>query len=167
MKNINLILLIGLSALASGCATKEQTTSYWTEKGGIAEVHHIRRTQTGTIDQTEKLSEKPLTTTQLAALNLPDGHRYYRVTLLDEKTWEKPPAKSTDGLKKKDVPSEKDKLSEVSRKLDDLRSQVKNVVAQNQRLQDQINNASTQQPVEQGSQQQTAQDNPDAPKLSQ
>jgi hypothetical protein len=167
MRTIHRTIIIGLTAFASGCATKEQTTAYWTEKGGIAVVHHVRQTHDGTIDQAEKLTEQTLTTAQMAALNLPDGHRYYGVTLLAEKTVEKPPPKSTDGLKKKDVPLEKDKLSEVSRKLEDLRSQVKNVVARNQRLQDQINNASTQSPVQQDPQQQTARDNADAPRLSQ
>jgi hypothetical protein len=163
MRTIHRTIIIGLTALASGCATKEQTTTYWTEKSGIVVVHHV----VGKVDSIETLSEKPLTSDEAAASDLPKG-KYFKVV---ESHVDAPakPSKASDAKPTKEAKKDSDgpKLAQVTGQIQDLRREIASVVAQNQRLQDQINNASTQQPVQQGPQPQTAQDNPDAPKLSQ
>jgi outer membrane murein-binding lipoprotein Lpp len=162
MRRLNITLTAGACAcaLVAGCTTTTKQTTYWTEKSGIVTVHHV----VGKVDQAEKLTEKRLTKEEIAAYKLPKG-TYFRVESeqIDTPTTS---AEAEPKAKTKDTESgaSNDRIAE---KIDDLRREVQTVVAQNQRLQDQINNASTQQPVQQGSQQRTAQDNLDAPKLSQ
>jgi hypothetical protein len=163
MRRLNITLTAGACAcalVASCTTTTTKQTTYWTEKSGIATVHHV----VGKVDQAEKLTEKRLTKEEIAAYKLPKG-TYFRVESEQIVT---PTASAEAEPKAKTKATESgasnDRLAE---KIDELRREVQTVVAQNQRLQEQINNASTQQPVQQGSQQQTAQDNPDAPKLSQ
>jgi len=81
--------VVSLTAVAfSGCATKE--TTYWEHgKKGTVIVHHVRKTQNGTSDRTEKLTTKVIEPGQIHVYDLgrlPDGnggmaeaHRYYRV----------------------------------------------------------------------------------------
>ena len=123
-------------------------------------VHHV----VGKVDQAEKLTEKRLTKEEIAAYRLPKG-TYFRV---ESEHIDAPTASAEAEPKAKTKGTESGPSNDrIAEKIDELRREVQTVVAQNQRLQDQINNASTQQPVQQGSQPQTAQDNPDAPKLSQ
>jgi hypothetical protein len=156
MRKLNAIIVVGAFALVASCTTTAKQTTYWTEKSGIVTVHHV----IGKVDQAEKLTEKRLTKEEIAAYKLPKG-TYFRVESehIDAPTAS---AEAEPKAKTKDTVSN-DRIAE---KIDDLRREIASVVAQNQRLQDKINNATTQQPV-QGSQQQTAQDTPDAPKLSQ
>ena len=154
------ILVIGLSVLASGCATTTKQTTYWTQKSGMATVHHVN----GKVDQAEKLTEKRLTKEEIAAYKLPKG-TYFKV---DSEQIVTPTASVKAEPKAKAKATESGETNDrIAEKIDELRRQVQTVVAQNQRLQDQIKNASTQPPVPQGSPQQTVQENPDAPKLSQ
>jgi hypothetical protein len=60
--NINRSIIIAVCGLVASCSTAKQTT-YWTEKSGIAVVHRV----VGTVDTTEKLSEKRLTTDETEA----------------------------------------------------------------------------------------------------
>jgi len=113
----------------------------------------------------EKLTEKQLTDDEATSAGLPKG-KYFKVVSAQ--------AQVTPVARVKTEPKAKPKATEsgpsndrIAAKIDELRREVQTVVAQNQRLQDEIKNASTQQPVQQGSQPQTVQDNPDAPKLSQ
>ncbi|SRR5258708_2438235 len=156
MRKLNAIIVVGACALVASCTTTTKQTTYWTEKSGIVTVHHV----VGKVDQAEKLTEKRLTKEEIAAYKLPKG-TYFRVESehIDAPTAS---AEAEPKAKTKDTASN-DRIAE---KIDDLRREVQTVVAQNQRLQDQINNASTQQHVQQDSQQ-TAQEDPDAPKLSQ
>ncbi len=154
------ILVIGLSVLASGCTTTTKQTTYWTEKSGIATVHHVN----GKVDQAEKLTEKRLTKEEIAAYKLPKG-TYFKV---DSEQIVIPATSAEAEPKAKPKATESGASNDrIAEKIDELRREVQTVVAQNQRLQEQINNATTQPPVPQGSQQQTVQENPDAPKLSQ
>jgi len=155
------ILVIGLTALAAGCASNQSGTTYWTQKSGVAVVHHV----VGKTDTMEKLTEKQLTDDEATSAGLPKG-KYFKVVSAQ--------AQVTPVARVKTEPKAKPKATEsgpsndrIAAKIDELRREVQTVVAQNQRLQDEIKNASTQQPVQQGSQPQTVQDNPDAPKLSQ
>jgi len=158
MRKLNAIIVVGACALVASCTTTTKQTTYWTEKSGIVTVHHV----IGKVDQAEKLTEKRLTKEEIAAYKLQKG-TYFRVESehIDAPTAS---AEAEPKAKTKDTQSEASN-DRIAEKIDDLRREVQTVVAQNQRLQDQINNASTQQPVQQP-QQQTAQDNPDAPKLS-
>src|SRR5580692_4445088 len=73
---LNLTAFIALTALASGCAEKEQTeATYWTQKSGVIVVHHIK----GKVDSTEKLSEKQLTADEISARGLTKGQKYFEV----------------------------------------------------------------------------------------
>jgi len=158
MRRLNITLTAGACActLVAGCTTT--TTTYWTEKSGIVTVHHV----VGKVDQAEKLTEKRLTKEETAAYKLPKG-TYFRV---ESEHIDAPTASAEAEPKAKTKNTESGASNDrIAEKIDDLRREVQTVVAQNQRLQEQINNASTQQPVQQGPQPQ--QDNPDAPKLSQ
>jgi hypothetical protein len=163
MRRLNITLTAGACAcalVASCTTTTTKQTTYWTEKSGIATVHHV----VGKVDQAEKLTEKRLTKEEIAAYKLPKG-TYFRVESEQIVT---PTASAEAEPKAKTKGTESGPSNDrIAEKIDELRREVQTVVAQNQRLQEQINNASTQQPVQQGPQPQTAQDNPDAPKLSQ
>jgi hypothetical protein len=159
MRIINWSLVIGLTALASGCATTKQVTeAYWTEKSGIAVVHHV----SGKVDSIEKLSEKPLTSDEVDAANLPKG-KYFKVV---ESHVDAPvkPIKANDSNPKKDAKKDSDgsKLEEVTSQLHDLKGQVAAVAAQNKRLQEQINSSPAPQPTQPEPQQEA-----DAPRISQ
>ena len=162
MRRLNITLKAGACActLVAGCTTTTKQTTYWTEKSGIVTVHHV----VGKVDQAEKLTEKRLTKEEIAAYKLPKG-TYFRV---ESEQIDTPTASAEAEPKAKTKGTESGASNDrIAEKIDELRREVQTVVAQNQRLQEQINNASTQQPVQQGPQPQTAQDNPDAPKLSQ
>jgi hypothetical protein len=159
------ILIIGLSVLMFGCQTAPKQTTYWTEKSGIATVHHV----VGAVDQTETLTKKQLTKDEVAACKLPKG-KYFRVESehFDPRTASSTAeAKGTQAAKAEPAAKTKDaeagpSYDRMAQKIDDLRREVQTVTAQNRRLQEQINASAQQKSVEQ-----TAQENPDAPRLSQ
>src|SRR5271166_704379 len=139
MRKLIAAIVVGACALVASCATSTKQTTYWTEKSGIATVHHV----VGKVDQAEKLTEKRLTKEEIAAYKLPKG-TYFRVESEQIVT----PTASAEA-----EPKAKTKGTESG--------------PSNDRIAEKINNASTQQPVQQGPQPQTPQDNPAAPKLSQ
>jgi hypothetical protein len=128
-------LLIGLSILASGCATKEPETTYWTQKSGVVVVHHV---QDG-VDHIEKLSEQKLTDGDVQAQNLPKG-KYFKVVETEQHV--APPAKHAESDAPKTMRQGIDgaKLAEVSQQIRELKSKISEVVAENQRLQGEIRN---------------------------
>ena len=126
---MRMLLLFGLIALVSGCATKQAATTYWTTKGGVVVVHHI----VGKLDTTEKLEQKQLSKDKLKAVDLPKGN-YFEVVEGHDQVISRPavpPKKNTETTKK-------DNLAEVTSQIRDLKRQVQAVQAQNQRLQDQL-----------------------------
>ena len=163
------ILVIGLSVLTFGCQTAPKQTTYWTEKSGIVTVHHV----VGAVDQTETLTKKQLTKEEVAAYKLPKG-KYFRVESehIDPRTASSTAeAKGTQSAKAEPAAKTKDAETGTSNdrmaeKIDDLRREVQTVAVQNRRLQEQIN-ASTQQSAQPASQEQTAQQDQDAPRMSQ
>jgi len=142
---MRMLLLFGLIALVSGCATKQAATTFWTTKGGVVVVHHV----VGKLDTTEKLEQKRLSEDRLKAVSLPKGNYFEVVEGHDEvinRSASVPPKKNTEKPKKDD-------LTEVSEQLRALKNQVKTVEAENQRLQDEMNapegqKAAQEQPVE-------------------
>ena len=166
-----LLLLAGLVAF-SGCETKQASTTYWTTKAGIVTVHHV----VGTVDQTEKLTQKRLTNEEIAAYKLPKG-TYFKVEPENSDspvTAAKAEAKGTtkDAQSAKAEPKAKAKDAEsgasndrIAEKIDALKREVETVAAENRRLQDQIT-ASAAQAAPQD-RQQTVQQDTDAPRLSQ
>ena len=151
------ILVIGLTALAAGCASNQSGTTYWTQKSGVVVVHHV----VGTTDTMEKLNEKQLTDDEVKSAGLPKG-KYFKVVSAQAQVTPVAPVKAEPKGTESGPSNDR-----IAAKIDELRREVQTVVAQNQRLQEQINNVSTQPPVPQGPQPQTAPENPDAPKLSQ
>ena len=125
-----MLLLFGLIAL-SGCTTKQSGMTYWTTKRGVAVVHHV----VGKLDTTEKLEQKHLSEDKLKAVDLPKGN-YFEVVedhgQVISRAASVPPEKNTEKPKK-------DSLAKLSEQLRALKSQVKTVEAENQRLQDEMN----------------------------
>jgi hypothetical protein len=128
MKLLNVILA---GCLLAGCATKQASTTYWTEKAGVAVVHHV----VGKTDTMEKLTEKQMTDDEVKSASLPKG-KYFKV--VDAQGKVAPAATPSAPAKKVDV-EKKDSLTEVSEQLRALKNQVKTVEAENQRLQDEMN----------------------------
>jgi hypothetical protein len=158
MRGIHWSLLISVATIASGCATKEKATTYWTEKSGIAVVHHI----VGKVDNIEKLSEKPLRADQVDSYNLPKGKKYFTVV---ESHSDVPKATPTPEPKKDDKKeSTGSKLADVTSQLHDLKRQISDVAEENKRLQEQLA-AGQQQAQPEAPQQQT--ENADSPHMSQ
>jgi len=125
------LLLFGLIALVSGCATKPAATTYWTTKGGVVVVHHV----VGKLDTTEKLERKQLSEDKLKAVDLPTGNYFVVVEGHDQvisRAASASPKKNTEKPKK-------DSLAELSKQLRALKNQVRTVEAQNQRLQNEMN----------------------------
>lgn len=159
MIKLNATIIVSACALVASCTTSTKQTTYWTEKSGVAVVHHVA----GTTDTMEKLTEKQLTDDEVKSAGLSKG-KYFKVAQAQGQVT---PA-ATPGATAKNVDAEKkDSVAELSQQLRALKNQVNTVEAQNQHLQDEIKNASTQPPVPQGPPQQTVQETPDAPKLSQ
>jgi hypothetical protein len=141
MKYIRFTLLGVAFVYLCGCATKQETTTYWSEKSGVAVVHHI----VGKVDSIEKLSEKPLPSDQVA--DLPKG-KYFQVVETEQRV--DPPAKPvkpSEPKPKQDIKKDGDesKLAEVTNEIRDLKGEIATVVAQNQRLQEEIDRAGAQQ----------------------
>jgi hypothetical protein len=67
---MRMLLLFGLIASVSGCASKQAATTYWTTKSGVVVVHHV----VGKLDTTEKLEQKQLSLDKLKAVVLPKGN---------------------------------------------------------------------------------------------
>jgi hypothetical protein len=128
---MRMLLHFCLVALASGCATKQVATTYWTTKGGVVVVHHV----VGKLDTTEKLEQKRLSEDKLKAVNLLKGN-YFEVLEGHDQVISRaasvPPKKNTEKPKK-------DSLTELSEQLRALKNQVKTVEAENQRLQNEMN----------------------------
>ena len=127
---MRMLLLLGLIALVSGCATKQAAATYWTTKGGVVVVHHV----VGKLDTTEKLEQKQLSEDKLKAVDLPKGNYFEVVEGHDQvisRPASVPPKKNTEKPKK-------DNLAEVTSQIRDLKRQVQAVQAQNQRLQEQL-----------------------------
>jgi hypothetical protein len=178
MRRLNITLTAGACAcaLVAGCTTTTKQTMYWTEKSGVVVVHHV---QAG-VDRIEKLSAQKLSDSDVQAQHLPEG-KYFKVVEAEQVLNQ--PAKHVESGIPKTMQDSKQgvngsKLAEISKqsgssndriaeKIADIRREVQTVAAENRRLQEQIS-ASAQQSVQQGSQQQeTAQQIPDAPRLSQ
>ena len=124
------VITFALIALASGCATKQAVTTYWTTKRGIVVVHHVVEK----LDTTEKLEQKQLSVDKLKAVVLPKGNYFEVVEGHDQaisRAASVPPKKNPEKPKK-------DSLAELSKQLRALKEQVKTVEAQNQRLQDEM-----------------------------
>jgi hypothetical protein len=162
----NRILLIGAAALAAGCTTKDEAV-YWTQKkGDSVVVHHIRQTSAGLVDSTEKLSSKQFDGGALEKYDLPKDKRF-SIVGSDQ------PVKLADKNKmaKSKTKGPESNLAEVKSELQQLRSQVADMASQNRRLEEKLNApAQAQEPTEsatQDRQQQAAQENSDAPRLSQ
>jgi hypothetical protein len=154
---LRIIVFAGLLALSS-CATKQPTTTYWTEKGGIAIVHHV----VGTVDRVEKLTETPIK--KDVAESLPAKGKYFQV--VDATVNVAPKAKpSPSASPKKDEKKEStgSKLANVTSQLHDLKRQISDVAAENKRLQEQL--AAGQQQAQPEAPQQTA--NAETPRMSQ
>ena len=128
---MRVLLLFALIPLASGCATKQAATTYWTTKGGVVVVHHV----VGKLDTTEKLEQRRLSGDKLKAADLPKGN-YFEVVEGHDQVINRPPSLPP----KKDIEKpKKDSLAELNEQLRALKDQVKTVEAQNQRLQDEMN----------------------------
>jgi hypothetical protein len=137
MKLLNVIFA---GCLLAGCATKQASTTYWTQKAGVAVVHHL----VGKTDTMEKLTEKQLTDDEVKFAGLPKG-KYFKV--VDAQGKVTPAATPSVPAKKVDV-EKKDSLTELSQQLRALKNQVKTVEAQNQRLQDEMNASERQKTVQ-------------------
>ena len=166
---MRLLLLLAGSVAFSGCETKQaSTTTYWTTKAGVVTVHHV----VGTVDQTEKLTQKRLTNEEIAAYKLPKG-TYFKVEPEHSDspvTAAKAEAKGTtkDAHSAKAEPKAKEggaSNDRIAEKIDALKREVETVAADNRRLQDQIT-ASAAQAAPQD-RQPTVQQDTDAPRLSQ
>jgi hypothetical protein len=136
---------IVLSWFLAGCTTQPVATTYWTKKGSVVVVHHV----VDKTDTVEKLAHTQLSADELKAAGLPNG-TYFKV--VDAQGQVTPTATPSVTAKKVDV-EKKDSLAELSKQLRALKNQVKNVEAQNQRLQDEMNASERQktaqeQPVE-------------------
>jgi hypothetical protein len=92
-------------------------TTYWTEKNGVATVHHV----TGNVDHTEKLSTKPLTKDAVASDKLGKGSYFQVVTSEGVFTPAKPLASPTPKKTDKDDA----KLVKLGDEVRDLKAQVK------------------------------------------
>jgi hypothetical protein len=127
---MRLLLLAGLIAL-SGCATKQGSPTYWTQKSGVVAVHHVA----GKTDSVEKLTHMQLSADELKAAGLPNG-TYFKVVQAQGQPSRAPtPSAPTD---KGSVATE-DGLATLSNQLRTLKNQVKTVEAENQRLQNEMN----------------------------
>jgi hypothetical protein len=166
---------IVLSLFLAGCTTQPVATTYWTTKAGVVTVHHV----VGPVDHPETLTQKRLTNEEIAAYKLPKG-TYFKVKSEcsdSPVTGAKAEAKKVttkDALSAKAEPKAKAKDAEsgasndrIAEKIDALRREVQTVAAENRRLQEQINAPKAeQQPVGQD-RPQTAEQDPDVPRLSQ
>jgi hypothetical protein len=128
MKLLNVILA---GCLLAGCATKQASTTYWTERAGVAVVHHV----VGKTDTMEKLTQKQLTEHEVKSAGLPKG-KYFKVVDAQGKVT---PATTRSAPAKKVDAERKDSLTELSEQLRALKNQVKTVEAENRRLQDEMN----------------------------
>jgi len=140
------LLLIGLVGLA-GCSTSTRTVQhvYWTNDGkfGTHVVHHV----TGKVDSQERLSDKPFKDD-----SLPKGTKAFQVVQT-----------KADVLQPK--PKEKASGTGLASEVSDLKTQVRSLKAQNDRLQAEMDKPADQKTTEvspqPGDQQQ------DQPRLSQ
>jgi hypothetical protein len=143
MKSEVLFAAVGILCIA-GCASQE--TTYWTREKDLVVVHHIRRTQDGLEDRAEKLlvAKLPAEKVKLLALNKED--RYYQVAQSASLVHPRNPETKSHKVGINDAVAEaedaKTKLDAARRTLEEqmasdkeLREQLKQVLAENQRLQ--------------------------------
>jgi len=131
MSKLNATIIVSACALVASCTTSTKQTTYWTEKSGIAVVHHVA----GTTDTMEKLTEKQLTDDEVKSAGLSKG-KYFKVVQAQGQVT---PAAPPGAMAKKVDVEKKDSLAGLSEQLRALKNQVKTVEAQNQRLQDEMN----------------------------
>jgi hypothetical protein len=106
MKLLNVILA---GCLLAGCATKQASTTNWTERAGVAVVHHV----VGKTDTMEKLAQKQLTEHEVKSAGLPKG-KYFKVVDAQGKVT---PAATRSAPAKKVDAERKDSLTELSEQL--------------------------------------------------
>jgi hypothetical protein len=135
MRALNRTVVVSACAVLVSCSATKQVT-YWTKESGVVVVHHV----VGKTDSVEKLIQKQLSADELKADGLARGKYFTIVHAHEEVT---PPKDRKVEL------SKKDSLSDVSKQLRDLRNQVKAVQAQNQRLQEELDTASSQKTAQQ------------------
>jgi Tfp pilus assembly protein FimV len=132
MRNQDKTLIASVCVLAASCSssTKEART-YWTKEAGVVVVHHV----IGKTDTMEKLTQNQLSRDEVKAVGLPKG-KYFKVV---DAQGQVTPAATLNAPGNKLEVEKKDGLAELSKQLRTLKSQVKTVEAQNQRLQDEMN----------------------------
>lgn len=156
------ILLIALTGLTASCASDQPpATTYWTQKSGVAVVHHI----VGKTDTMEKLTVKQLTDDELKAADLPKG-KYFKVVSAQAQVTPAAPVKTEPQANTKAAES-RGSDPRLAAKIDDLSRQVQAISDENRRLQEQINASSEQQSTRDSAPQRTAEDSSTAPRLSQ
>ena len=126
---MRLLLLAGLIPL-SGCATKQASTTYWTQKSGVVAVHHVA----WKTDSVEKLTHMQLSADELKAAGLSNGI-YFKVVQAQGQPSQAPTPSAP--ANKGSVATE-DRLAALSNQLRALKNQVKTVEAENQRLQNEM-----------------------------
>jgi hypothetical protein len=141
MRALNRTIALGACAVLVSCSATKQAT-YWTKESGVVVVHNV----VGKTDSVEKLIQKQLSADELKADGLARG-RYFTIVHAHE---EVTPNAGSGPAKDREVDlPKKDSLSDVSKQLRDLRNQVKDVQAQNQRLQDELDTAASQKTAQQ------------------
>jgi hypothetical protein len=123
---LNVITLVALVSLA-GCASREITTDYWTQKSGVVTVHHVK----GREDVTERLVAKPLADSDVKNAGLPTKGKYYQISQGRE-TITSPSPTPTPSTSKGSSSKE---YAAVKSQISDLQHQIKAVREENQRLQ--------------------------------
>lgn len=136
---MRLLLLAGLIVL-SGCATKQASTTYWTQKSGVVVVHHV----VGKTDGAERLTHMQLSADELKAAGLPNG-TYFKVV---QAQGQPSPAPTPSAPANKGSVATEDRLAMLSKQLRALKNQVNTVEAENQRLQNEMNAPERQKTVE-------------------
>jgi hypothetical protein len=114
---MRILSLVGLMALSS-CATKPAIT-FWTEKNGVASVHHV----TGSVDRIEKLTAKPADVE-----NIPDGQKGFLVSTSNLDVLPKAKAKADPSPKKESKKNSGG--SKLADQIHELRIQVKSLKEQ-------------------------------------
>jgi hypothetical protein len=141
MRASNRIVVVSACAVLVSCSVTKQAT-YWTKESGVVVVHHV----VGKNDSVEKLIQKQLSADELKADGLARGKYFTIVHAHEEVT---PNAGSGPPKDRKVELPKKDSLSDVSKQLRDLRNQVNAVQARNQRLQEELDTASSQKTAQQ------------------
>jgi hypothetical protein len=150
-----------LSWFLVGCTAQPVATTYWTQKSGVAVVHHV----VGKTDTIEKLTEKQLTDDDVKSAGLPKG-KYFKVVSAQAQVTPVAPVKTEPKANAKATDS-RETDARLAAKIEDLSRQVQAISDENRRLQEQINASSEQQSTRDSAPQRTAEDSSTAPRLSQ